>query len=539
MAGELDKINEMFRQEDERLAQEPEAAEEAPAPVLPEGFEPYGAAPVEPQPETKPEEQEENSADEGEPEEDVVTFEPSTRREKSESAEASPESAADEEDAEGPSYLESLLARKEAERGERPAPRPKRKQRRTKVDRLFLDEKGETEMNGKPKKLSEHDYRPVRQNRETKSGCLGGLMYFVFIVCLAVIGASLAWMAASDALALNKDSFSAQITLPASVFETKTVDELDENGTVVGQKTVRSADISYVSDALKEAGLIQYQWLFELFFRISHADTKVMPGTYELKSSFDYRALIQSMHPGSGSAVTIKVTFPEGFTMEQSFRRLEENEVCSYDDLMEAAANYKYNYPFLEGAEPGEASRLEGYLFPDTYEFYVGMQASSAINKFLETFHYLLTADMLKQANDRGLSLRQIVTIASLIEKEAAVDLENDTSDRRLIASVIYNRLNRGMTLGIDASILYLYPEHHGAPTAEMLEVDSPYNTRLYQGLPPTPICSPSLAAIKAALNPEDTDYLYYALNTATGKHEFFTNERDFNAFVATQNYDG
>ena len=542
MTGELDKINELLREDDERLTLEPETAEEAPAPVLPEGFEPYGATPAEPEPEpfsAEPvTEAEAELEPDAEPEEDVVTFEPSPRREKTE-GETATESASAEGGADAPSYLENLLARKEAERGERPPAKPKRKPRRAKVDKLFLDEKGETEIRGKSKKLSEHDYRPVRQSRETKSGCLGGLMYFVFIVCLSVIGACLAWMAASDALALNSDNFSAQITLPKSVFETKTVEELDENGTVINTKTVRSADISYVSDALKEAGLIQYQWLFELFCRISHADTKVEPGTYELKSSFDYRALIQNMRPGSGSAVTIKVTFPEGFTMEQIFRRLEEREVCSYDDLMEAAANYKYNYPFLEGAEPGDAKRLEGYLFPDTYEFYVGMQASSAINKFLETFHYLLTADMLKQANDRGLSLRQIVTIASLIEKEAAVDLENDTNDRRLIASVIYNRLNRGMTLGIDASILYLYPGHKGAPTAEMLEVDSPYNTRLYQGLPPTPICSPSLAAIQAALNPEDTDYLYYALNTATGKHEFFTNERDFNAFVATQDYNG
>ena len=535
MAGELDKINELFRQEDERLNQE-QAAENAAAPVLPEGFEPYGLAAEEPQPEeaasaqTLPEEDEE----------DVVTFEPAYRREKAESEPATPpEDAAGERSAETPSYLESLLAQKKAKRSERPSARPKRSRKPARVDKLFLDESRDEASRKAAEKRSEHDYRPVRQSRETKSGCLGGVMYFVFIVCLAVIGACLAWMAASDALALNKESFTAQITLPSSVFETKTVEELDENGVVTGTRTIRSADISYVTDALQEAGLIQYKWLFELFCRISHADTKVMPGTYELKSSFDYRALIQSMHPGSGSAVTIKVTFPEGFTMDQIFRRLEENEVCSYDDLLVAAAYYKYNYPVLEGVEPGEASRLEGYLFPDTYEFYVGMQASSAINKFLETFHYLLTADMLKQANDRGLSLRQVVTIASLIEKEAAVDLENETSDRRLIASVIYNRLNRGMTLGIDASILYLYPDHKGAPTAEMLAVDSPYNTRLYQGLPPTPICSPSLAAINAALNPEDTDYYYYALNTATGKHEFFTNENEFNAFVATQNYDG
>ncbi len=405
------------------------------------------------------------------------------------------------------------------------------------VDKLFLDESGEEAHNYTGDKMTERDYHPVRQSRESRTGCIGGLMYFVFIVCVSIILACLAWMAASDALALNKESFTAVVNLPSSIFDTKTVDDLDENGNVVGTKTVRSADISYVSDSLKEAGLIQYKWLFEFFCKISHADRKVSPGNYELKSSFDYRALVQNMRSGSGSAVTIDVTFPEGFTMEQIFRRLEENDVCSYEDLMEAAASYKYNYSFLDGQTAGDPLRLEGFLFPDTYQFYVGMQASSAINKFLETFHYLLTADMLKQANDRGLNMRQVVTIASLIEKEAAVDLENGTDDRALISSVIYNRLKEGMTLGIDASILYVFPDHEGAPTAEMLAYDSPYNTRIYTGLPPTPICNPSLAAIKAALNPESTNYYFYALNTETGKHEFFTDADDFNEFVATQNY--
>ena len=415
--------------------------------------------------------------------------------------------------------------------------RKKKQKKVSSVDRLFLDENGEEAHNYTGDKMSERDYLPVRPSRESRTGCIGGLMYFVFIVCVSVILACLAWMAASDALALNKESFSAVVNLPSSIFETKTVDELDADGNVIGTKTVRTADISYVSEELKQAGLIQYKWLFEFFCRISHAERKVTPGNYELKSSFDYRALVQNMRAGSGATITIDVTFPEGFTMEQIFRRLEEKEVCSYEDLMEAAANYKYNYSFLEGLEPGDASRLEGFLFPDTYQFYVGMQASSAINKFLENFHYLQTADMLKQAYDRNLSMRNVVIIASMIEKEAAVDVEHQTDDRALIASVIMNRLKEGMPLGIDATILYVFPDHEGAPTNEMLEFDSPYNTRLHSGLPPTPICNPGLASIMAALNPESTNYYYYALNTETGMHEFFTNAEDFNEFVATQDY--
>ena len=400
------------------------------------------------------------------------------------------------------------------------------------VDKLLIDEKGEEAYNYTGDEESERDYHPVRQSHEYKSGCLCGIMYFVFILCISVVLACLAWMAASDMLALNKEEFTATVTLPMSIFESETVDTFDEDGKKTGTKRVTHADMDYVADALKEAGLIEYKWLFEMFCKLSTADEKIKPGEYELQSTFDYRALIQNMRPGSGSAVTIDVTFPEGFNMRQIFLRLEENGVSSYDDLMEAAADYKFNYSFLEGSETGDATRLEGFLFPDTYQFYVGQQASSAINKFLETFHYVITADMLQQAQNLDLSMREVVTIASMIEKEAAND-----SERALIASVIYNRIKAGMTLGIDATILYVHPEHEGAPTAAMLEEDSPYNTRLYTGLPPTPICNPGRASINAALNPAGTNYYYYALNTETGEHEFFNSANEFNAFVASQNY--
>ena len=379
---------------------------------------------------------------------------------------------------------------------------------------------------------SERDYHPIRRGRESRSGCLGGIMYFVFIICISVVLACFAWMAASDMLALNKDNFTATVNLPSSIFESKTVDKLDEDGNVTGTERITSANIEYIADTLKQAGLIEYDWLFEAFCKISHADRKVNPGEYELSSSFDYRALIQNMRSGSDSALTVDVTIPEGFTMEQIFRRLEENKVCGYDDLMDAAANYKFNYSFLEGLPEGEASRLEGFLFPDTYQFYVGEQASSVINKFLMVFYNKLDADMINRASNMGLSIKDAVTIASMIEKEAANDEERAT-----IASVIYNRLNAGMPLGIDATILYLYPDHEGGPTAEMLEVDSQYNTRVYTGLTPTPICSPGLASMTAALQPESTGYYYYALDTETGTHRFFTNLGDQQAFAATQNY--
>lgn len=400
------------------------------------------------------------------------------------------------------------------------------------MDRLLIDADGDQARNYTGDEESERDYRPVRQSHESRSGCLGGLMYFTFIVCVSVVLACLAWMATSDMLALNKNDFTAVVTLPSSIFTSETVDRFDDNGKKIGTKRVTHADMDYVADVLKDAGLIEYKWLFNLFCKISTADEKVSPGEYELRSTFDYRALIQNMRAGSASTVTVTVTIPEGFKMHQLFLRLEENGVCSYNELMEAAENTDFNYDFLEESQGEGAYRLEGFLFPDTYEFYVGMQASSAINKLLDNYNRKITEEMKTRAEELGMTMYDILTVASLIEKEAAND-----DERAQIASVIYNRINSDMVLGIDAAVLYPYNDHEGAPTAAMLEKDDPYNTRIRAGLPPTPICNPGLYSINAALYPASTNYYYYALDTESGQHRFFTSGTEFDNFVATQDY--
>lgn len=365
-----------------------------------------------------------------------------------------------------------------------------------------------------------------------KHGALNGLLYIVFVISASVILACLAWLAATDILALNASDVTATVVLPKDKFEVKVTETKDSSGKTVKQKDY-IADIDYVTDELYDAGIIKYKWLFKIYCSLADAENTIDPGTYVLKGTYDYRALVKKMQSGSNSMVRIKITFPEGYTMNQIFKKLEEEGVCEYDELMEAAANASFNYKFLEGVEAGQANRLEGFLFPDTYEFYEGMPASSAINKLLSGFHYRLTKEMYGWQENSGLTWAQIVNIASMIEKEAAND-----DERARIASVIYNRLEKGWPLQIDSTTLYEYPDHVGAPTAEMLASDSPYNTRISVGLPPTAICSPGLASIRAALRPADTNYLFYALDTETGTHRFFSSSSEFEAFIATQNYD-
>ena len=419
-----------------------------------------------------------------------------------------------------------------AEQPQRPVrPRPEGQQTHAVRPRPVSRPAPEAEVQAEPIERPARSAEPEVPRRAGRSGCLGGLIYFAFVVSISIILACVGWMAASDVLALNKEPVTATVTLDKAEFKDVTISYTDAEGNAK-ERSGHQVSVGYVAKQLKDAGIIKYKGLFELYCSVSHAKTKIDPGTYELSTNYDYRALVKKMQVGSGAMVTTKVTIPEGYTMEQIFHKLEDENVCSYDDLMDAAANYSYNYSFIDQSMQGDAKRLEGFLFPDTYEFYQGMQASSAINKFLENFHDRLTAEMLEKADERGMTMQEVVTVASMIEKEAAND-----DERAMIAAVIYNRIEAGMPLQIDSTIMYVLPEHKDVLTVEDTKIDSPYNTYQNKGLPPTPIANPGLASIKATLSPASTQALYYALDAESGTHKFFTNYGEFQAFVAKQSY--
>ena len=358
----------------------------------------------------------------------------------------------------------------------------------------------------------DQETQPESQEPEKKRPRLpSGIRVLLYVCCVLAVAVLLAvavWRCADDVLSLTKEDAEVTVSIPDG------------------------ATISQIAGELKSKGLVRYETLFKFYCWASHAEKTIEPGTYTLNSRYDYHALVSNMIEASPDRAVVEVTIPEGYTMEQIFRKLEDENVCSYDDLMDAAANYSYNYSFIDQSMQGDAKRLEGFLFPDTYEFYQGMQASSAINKFLENFHDRITAEMLEKADERGMTMQEVVTVASMIEKEAAND-----DERAMIAAVIYNRIEAGMPLQIDSTIMYVLPEHKDVLTVEDTKIDSPYNTYQNKGLPPTPIANPGLASIKAALSPASTQALYYALDAESGTHKFFTNYGEFQAFVAKQSY--
>ncbi len=368
------------------------------------------------------------------------------------------------------------------------------------------------------------DYMPVRFSRHGRWGIGGGIMYALFVISASIILACFLWLVAADVLALNKPDNTAVVTIQRyaptedDLFN-EDGDPVDENGRVI------YVDMEQVSSALKSAGVIDFKWMFEIFGQLSHAYSKINPGTYDVSTKLDYRALVTEMQVGSESQEITRITFPEGYNMEQIFQLLEDNGICDKEDLYKAAATHDFNYDWLEDLPLGDATRLEGYLFPDTYDFYQGENAINAIDRFLNRFHYMLTMDMLKQAENLGISLHEAVIIASLIEKEAGAE-----DDRSRFASAIYNRLDDGWPLQIDATINYIKGTSTLLISNDDLAIDDPYNTYLYTGLPPGPICSPGKASLQAALNPANTnDWFWYAHEGVT---YFFSSSSAFDSFV-------
>lgn len=342
------------------------------------------------------------------------------------------------------------------------------------------------------------------------------LQYILCVVVVSGILAGLSWLLINDLCAFNKKNVTATVEVTAE------------------------DTVSTVATKLKDAGLIEYKWFFKLFAGVAHADKKIGIGTYELTTDMDYRALITGMRNASGSmnADTVKVTIPEGYTVEQTIALLAKNGVNTQEKLMEAAKTGTFEYDYIDN-DSEDISRLEGYLFPDTYDFYVNEKATSALNRLIRNFNDKLDEERLAKVDASGYSLEKIITIASLIEKET------DGTDQASIASVIYNRLqgpgDKGGTYGmlqVDAALLYALPGHEGAITNSDKKVDSPYNLYKNAGLPPTPIANPGLAAIDSALNPATTDYYYYALGK-DNKHRFFTSYNDHLNFVNSSEYAG
>ena len=354
-----------------------------------------------------------------------------------------------------------------------------------------------------------------RKRRRKKGQRRRFLLWLVFVLVVSAILAGVGWLLANDMCSFNKDPVETTIEI------------------------TRDDNLNTIADKLKDEGLIQYKWFFKLFGKLRHAESRIGVGTYEVNSDMDYDALISRMSNKNASltANTVKVSIPEGYNVRQVIALLAKYGVNTEEKLLDAAMNADFDYAYIDSNKKGDITRLEGYLFPDTYEFFVDEDPAHALTRLIANFDAKLDNELMQKVDESSYSLSEILTIASLIEKET------DGTDREKIASVIYNRLNNvGETyhkLQIDASLIYgLGGKYTGTLTSSDLEYNTPYNLSLYEGLPPTPIANPGLASIRAALEPADTSYYFYALGK-DGVHHFFKTYAEHSSFVSSDQYGG
>ncbi len=283
----------------------------------------------------------------------------------------------------------------------------------------------------------------------------------------------------------------------------------------------RGFNSSQIANKLAKAGIVGNAYTFRLYAIFNNIDNHFLPGKYRLSSNMSYQEIAKKLAAGPKKKL-IKVVIPEGFTLKEINRRLAEKTGRSEASFVAATSGpeiYKYDFKYI----PTGAKNLEGYLFPKTYQFDKTMGAKKIISRLLYQFQLETENLDWSLAEQKSLSRKDIVTIASLIEKEAKVPEE-----RSLMAAVIYNRLALRMPLQIDATIQYVLPERKDRLTLADTKFPSPYNTYLNPGLPPGPIANPGLNSIKAALAPAPVDYLYYVLTSPDGHHTFTRNYADF-----------
>lgn len=390
------------------------------------------------------------------------------------------------------------------------------------------DEAVTTQQTEEDLELEEEEEEPLPKGRPKwrKGAGLLGIPHIIstaiWLAITLAIGISLGrvmWVCCADVMAFGKPQVTGYIT----------VTEED--------------DIESVANKLAEANLIRYPGLFQMFAEITGKDERINEGVYELGSHLDYNAMINGMVYSESSEGEVEITFPEGYNCAQFFKILEDNGVCSVAELEEYAAFGELgDYWFLEGVERGDKYCLEGYLAPDTYRFYAGDDAGSVLNKLLAEFDDRFT-DIMKEdlenmkvryatllenqgydsdyIAENALTLHQVLTVASIVERETSSDAESYD-----IASVFYNRVTNPdiLTMGSDATVYYAIGDYYHEK-AELdyddLESDSPYNTRKAWGIPPGPICNPGVYSLYAALDPNETDYNYFIYDEVMQEHLF------------------
>lgn len=345
-------------------------------------------------------------------------------------------------------------------------------------------------VNGKPPKKSKASAFFTSPKFLRPVICIGVAAVVSLILCVYGLGCI------NDVLALNKDETAVEITVQQGMTDDEVLDILHDNK------------------------LIKNKLFCKLFLSVFDQDGEYISGGYTLSPSMGVEKMIATMKSDYTNAETVTLTFPEGYTIDEIAEKLEANEVCTATSFINTLQNVDFSteYDFLKSISNKEERfrALEGYIYPDTYEFYVGENASSVVRRFLDNFENRWTEEYQEQAEKRGLTVDEVIIMASILQKEAA-----NSEQMPMIAGILYNRLDRPNAfplLQCDSTEDYLLNtikpglSSSVEDTQRYIQYRDTYDTysEACKGLPVGAIANPGDAAIKAALFPEDTSYLYF-----------------------------
>jgi UPF0755 protein len=287
---------------------------------------------------------------------------------------------------------------------------------------------------------------------------------------------------------------------------------------------------SWIINKLVAEGVVKHEWPLKLYLKSTGKGATLKAGEYDFPSPISPLSVVAKLQQGQRKLD--RITIPEGWTRWDIAREMIKLPELHLANEAQALALMD-NVSLIHDIDPA-ATNLEGYLFPDTYEFSPETTAADLVEMMVKRFRTVWKPDWTERAHSLNMSPRQIVTTASIIETEAKLD-----DERPLVASVIYNRLQKNIPLAVDSSVIYASKlegkwRYDGKVYLSDIQRRSPYNTRIYTGLPPGPVASPGESSLKAALNPANSDYLYYVRNPARddGAHNFYNNSRDFEVGV-------
>ena len=298
----------------------------------------------------------------------------------------------------------------------------------------------------------------------------------------------------------------------------------------------KDMNFNQVVNLLKDKNVIEQPFTFSVYAELKNLSETMKPGTYILNSNMAYDQIIMALSYGDSVKDTVTLTFYEGMTIKEIGKKLDENDVCDFDEFIDAVQNGKYDYDFISRIPMDEHRfrRLEGYMFPDTYEFYVGMDPEQVVRKFLNNFQKKLTPEMDAKIKNSGMSLDEVITLASIIQKEAS-----EVEEMGKVSSVFHNRMEAPASfpkLQSDVTIFYVEKDIKPFLNKQDQALYDSYNTYVCTGLPVAPVSNPGIEAIMAALEPEETPY-YFFLTDINGKYYYAkTAEQHYqNDYAASQ----